>query len=163
LRGRAQFSVASAILEKEAEPIRTLQPLTTPAFERVVNTCLQKNPEERFQSARDVRLELKWIAETPVREAKKSEEPAGKKRFAFLPWALTGALLIAGGVGAWRYWRSGASGMPTYKQLTFERGFVHAARFAADGRSVYYSAEWSEQPLQIYATVDGIAESRGLN
>jgi eukaryotic-like serine/threonine-protein kinase len=162
--GKSQISVASAILEKEPEPIRTLQPLTPAAFERVVNTCLQKNPEERFQSARDVRLELKWIAETPVTEAKESEEPAGKKRFAFLPWALVGALALVAIAGAWFYHRNaGRAAIPAYQQLTFERGFVYAARFAADGRSVVYSASWDGQPLQIYSTNPESPESRSLN
>jgi serine/threonine protein kinase len=56
--GKSQISLATAILEKDPEPIRTLQPALPPALDRVVRTCLQKNPEDRFQSARDVRLEL---------------------------------------------------------------------------------------------------------
>ncbi len=42
--------------------------------------------------------------------------------------------------------------LPSYHQLTFERGLVYAARFAPDGRSIYYSASWNGQPLQIYST-----------
>ena len=63
--GKSQISVASAILEKDPEPISATKPLTPPAFEHVVNTCLAKNPEDRFQTAHDVRLELKWTAEEP--------------------------------------------------------------------------------------------------
>ncbi|HEY6291405.1 MAG TPA: protein kinase, partial [Terriglobia bacterium] len=59
--GKSAISVASAILEKEPEPISRLQPLTPPAFEQVVKGCLAKDPEERFQTAHDVRLQLKWI------------------------------------------------------------------------------------------------------
>src|SRR6202023_860470 len=60
--GKSQLSVASAILEKEPEPINTLQPLTPPALDRTIRVCLAKDPEERWQSARDLLLELKWIA-----------------------------------------------------------------------------------------------------
>jgi eukaryotic-like serine/threonine-protein kinase len=60
--GKSQLSVASAILEKEPEPISTLQPLTPPALDRTIRVCLAKDPEERWQSARDLLLELKWIA-----------------------------------------------------------------------------------------------------
>jgi eukaryotic-like serine/threonine-protein kinase len=59
--GQSQLSVASAILEKEPVPISKIKPLTPPAFEHVVRTCLGKSPDDRFQSARDVRLELQWI------------------------------------------------------------------------------------------------------
>ena len=162
--GKSQISVASAILEKDPAPIRQLQPLTPPAFERVVSTCLQKNPEERFQSARDIRLELQWIAENPIAETKPRQAPAANRSLSLLPWALAGALAIATSAGAWLYHRNvGSAAIPTYKQLTFERGFVYAARFAPDGRSVVYSASWDGQPLQIYSTDPGSPESRALN
>ena len=165
--GKSQISVASAILEKEPEPIRTLQPVTPAAFERVVSTCLQKNPEERFQSARDVGLELKWIAESPVAETKSSEVPAAPARATWLralPWALVATLLAGCCVVVWLYLqRGGTATMLHYQQVTFDRGFVYAARFAEDGRSVLYSAAWEGQPLQIYSTEPGSPESRALN
>jgi serine/threonine protein kinase len=60
--GKSQISLASSILEKDPEPLSALKPSTPPAFEHAVTTCLQKNPEERFQTAHDVKLELQWIA-----------------------------------------------------------------------------------------------------
>src|SRR5438270_7534635 len=53
--GKSQISLASSILEKDPEPISALKPLTPVAFEHVVTTCLQKNPEDRFQSAYDIK------------------------------------------------------------------------------------------------------------
>jgi serine/threonine-protein kinase len=61
-QGRSQLSVASAILEKDPEPISTLQPMTPPALDRTIRKCLEKDPEDRWQTARDLLLELKWIA-----------------------------------------------------------------------------------------------------
>src|SRR6202022_3158217 len=60
--GKSQISLASSILEAYPEPISTVKPQTPPAFEHVVTTCLQKNPEDRFLAAHDVKLELQWIA-----------------------------------------------------------------------------------------------------
>jgi eukaryotic-like serine/threonine-protein kinase len=163
--GKSQISVASAILEKEPQPIRTWQPLTPTAFERVVSTCLQKNPEERFQSAWDVRLELKWIAENPVAQVKASEGAGAAKLWTrALPWALVGILLAACCVAAWLFLRrENTAALLHYQQVTFDRGFVYAARFARDGSSVLYSATWEGQPLQIYSTEPGSPESRALN
>ena len=61
--GKSQISLASSILESDPAPISTVKPQTPPAFEHVVTTCLQKNPEERYQTAHDIKLELQWIAD----------------------------------------------------------------------------------------------------
>ena len=61
--GKTQLSVASAILEKEPAPISSIQPMTPPALVQVVKICLAKDPEDRFQTAHDLKLQLKWIAE----------------------------------------------------------------------------------------------------
>ena len=61
--GKSTISVASAILEKDPEPISKIQPMSPPALEHAVKTCLAKEPEERWQSAADVARELRWISE----------------------------------------------------------------------------------------------------
>src|ERR1700687_3218005 len=61
--GKSQLTVASAILEKEPERVTILQPNAPAALDHVIRTCLAKNPDDRYQSARDVKLELSWVAE----------------------------------------------------------------------------------------------------
>ena len=56
--------MASAILEKEPALITSVKPLTPPALDHVIRRCLAKDPEERWQTARDFALELKWITES---------------------------------------------------------------------------------------------------
>jgi Tol biopolymer transport system component/predicted Ser/Thr protein kinase len=62
-QGKSQLSVASAILEKEPEPISSIQPMTPAALTHVINRALAKDAEDRWQSAADVKAELKWISE----------------------------------------------------------------------------------------------------
>src|SRR5262249_30792732 len=62
--GKSAISVASAILEKDPEPLSKIQPMSPPALEHVVKTCLAKEPEERWQSTADVARELRWILES---------------------------------------------------------------------------------------------------
>src|SRR5262249_50131678 len=61
--GKSMLSIASAILEKDPQPISSFQPLVPPALDHVIRTCLAKDPEERFQTAHDVKLQLKWISQ----------------------------------------------------------------------------------------------------
>lgn len=60
--GKSNLSLVSAILEKEPEPITTVQPLAPPALDHVIRGCLAKNPEERWQSAGDIARQLRWIS-----------------------------------------------------------------------------------------------------
>jgi serine/threonine protein kinase len=60
--GKSQLSVASAILEKEPAPISTLKPLAPRTLDHIIRRCLAKDPDDRWQSARDLALELKSIA-----------------------------------------------------------------------------------------------------
>jgi Tol biopolymer transport system component len=59
--GATQASLIGAILHTEPAPISSIQPSAPPGLERVIRTCLAKDPEDRWQSARDVAGELKWI------------------------------------------------------------------------------------------------------
>jgi len=69
-QGKSHLSTASSILERDPDPISTVQPLAPKALEHTIQTCLAKNPEERFQNAQDIKLQLVWLAsagtETPV-------------------------------------------------------------------------------------------------
>jgi serine/threonine protein kinase len=61
--GKSQLSVASAILEKEPEPISVVKPITPPALDRCIKRCLSKEADRRWQNAGDLANELQWIAE----------------------------------------------------------------------------------------------------
>jgi len=62
--GGSQASLISAILRDEPEPISQVQPTSPVALDRIVRTCLAKDPEERWQSAADLKRELQWIGES---------------------------------------------------------------------------------------------------
>ncbi len=59
--GRTQASLIAAILKEEPRPLAECAPLTPPALDRVVRTCLAKDPDARWQSAHDVEIQLKWL------------------------------------------------------------------------------------------------------
>lgn len=95
--GKSQLSVMTAILEKDPEPVSAVQAMSPPAFDHVVKTCLEKNPEERFQTAVDVKLQLKWIAEGRAQ----GQSAASGRKSSRLPWIVAGAaILIALGLVA---------------------------------------------------------------
>jgi serine/threonine protein kinase len=100
--GKSQLSVASAILEKEPEPISALQPLTPPAFEHIIVACLAKNPDDRFQTAHDIALQLKWIAQNGTPTLPSTQEKRNNREW--VAWLIAGvlALLLIASVLWWR-------------------------------------------------------------
>jgi eukaryotic-like serine/threonine-protein kinase len=98
--GKSQISVASAILDKDPERISVTMPQIPPAFEHVITACLAKNPDDRFQTAQDVRLELKWIAEDSRQVGGAALPEGGKSSREVLAWFIASALAVALIVGA---------------------------------------------------------------
>ncbi len=90
--GKSQIGVASAILEKEPEPISGKQPLTPPAFEHIVTACLAKNPEDRFQTSHDVALQLKWLAQSGTIAVSPKEKKESRREL--LAWCIAGGLAL---------------------------------------------------------------------
>jgi eukaryotic-like serine/threonine-protein kinase len=158
--GKSQISLASAILEKDPEPIRALKPLTPGAFERLVNTCLAKNPDDRFQTAHDVRLELEWIAEDLPQVTAPGAAKIGKPLSRVLPWAVAAAFLVLA-LGALLIARRERP-VARYTNVSFREGTLSGARFSHDGQTIIYSGRWEEEPQQITVARVGSPESRPL-
>jgi eukaryotic-like serine/threonine-protein kinase len=91
--GKSQLSVFSSILEKDPEPISASQPLAPPMLDRVVRACLAKDPADRMQSAHDVAMDLRWIAESTSAESASADSA---KPFSQLSksWAVWAAALL---------------------------------------------------------------------
>jgi serine/threonine protein kinase/tetratricopeptide (TPR) repeat protein len=84
--GESQASLIAAILKEEPRPITELKPLTPPALERIATRCLEKDPEERFQSARDLAFALESVSGSTVRPTPVAESPRVPS-LAVLPFA----------------------------------------------------------------------------
>jgi serine/threonine protein kinase len=78
--GKTVASTIAAILASEPAPITSLQPMSPPELERMVRTCLAKDPDDRFQTVHDLKLQLRWLGESrgtpgtgPARSARKPQ------------------------------------------------------------------------------------------
>jgi eukaryotic-like serine/threonine-protein kinase len=96
--GKSQASVIASIMHAEPPAIVSAQPLTPPSLERAIRTCLAKNPDDRWQSARDLLRELKWIASASATETEtilRTRRSRGGARLAWTIAALLGAAVVA--------------------------------------------------------------------
>src|SRR5262245_33919922 len=96
--GKTQASLIGAILRDEPPSVSSLATMAPPAFDRVVKTCLAKDPDERWQTAHDIRLELEWIGEGGPQAALSARSAASGRNRERLAWAanaITAAAAIA--------------------------------------------------------------------
>src|SRR5579863_5239359 len=98
--GKSQISVASSILESDPAPSSVLRPKARAGLEHVVATCFQKNPEERYQSAQDIKLELQWIASERPAPAVATQTPAPARKKERIGWAAAVVAAIVLGAAA---------------------------------------------------------------
>ena len=145
--GKSHATLIAAIISHDPPPVSQVQPIAPASLNRIVATCLAKDPDDRWQSARDVMRELKWVAE---REASVEHSPplaapppAGSRA---LPWVVTGLFgvaLVAALMALWVRVRtpSAAVGGASRFVLSEQAGSDNAGfAISLDGRRVVYSA-----------------------
>ncbi len=136
--GASQASLISSIMTAEPSPISQVQPTSPAALERVVRTCLAKDPEERWQSAADIRRELAWITEGPAPEARAAGSSPSR---AWFPWTVAAAAVLLAAVAFTR--RSTPALAPRMELSIVPPESTSLTDFFAlspDGRSLAYSA-----------------------
>jgi Tol biopolymer transport system component len=92
--GKSTASVIAAILERNPPPISTLQPLFPFALERVVKTCLVKDPDERWQNAYDLRAAFEWIRDSASHSVGPPTLRSRPGMWRHMGWILAGALFL---------------------------------------------------------------------
>ncbi len=165
-RGDSQVETMNSILKDEPPELLESGRNVSPALDRIVRHCLEKSPEARFHSAGDVAFALETISDSAVGTASGKLAPVRPSQ-----WrrpAMTAAVLataavaaIAAGVLLDRGIRPPAAS-PSFQRLTFRRGAATTARFAADGKTVVYSAQWEGKRSEVFSVASAGQESRSL-
>jgi eukaryotic-like serine/threonine-protein kinase len=161
-QGKSQLSVASAILEKDPAPISSIRPLTPPTFDHAIRQCLAKNPEERWQTARDLSLELKWMAELGARTEGSAHDDRGKKRWQWIAWGAALLLTSVLALSAFLYWnRKPADAAPMRFQIPLPAGsFIF--RLSPNGRELAVMAPGPDGRTIIWVRALDSLETRPL-
>jgi eukaryotic-like serine/threonine-protein kinase len=132
-QGKTRTSLIAAIVGGQPQSISTLQPVTPRAFEHVVQKCLEKDPDARWQSAHDVAEELRWIAKELERE-----ETTTRPRTRPLHWSVAAVFTaIAIALGAlWIRERGAAEEPVAFSMPAPANGSIQNAALSPDGRSI---------------------------
>lgn len=162
-KGDSSVETMNAILKEEPEELQKAMPNVTPALERVVHHCLEKNPAQRFQSASDIAFDLEMISSQSGTSAR-LRAVADQRRSYWRQAAVVVVVLLAL-AGTYFAARSNAPTLaPHFHQLTFQRGSIYGAKFAPDGQSIVYSAAWNgADKEQVYTTRTDALMSRPID
>jgi eukaryotic-like serine/threonine-protein kinase len=137
----------TAIIREEPEPVARLAASVPSPFRWIIERCLQKDPEERYASTRDLARDVRSVrehlseatasvsTETPVAAAR------GGRRSLLRAVGIPALVLAAFGLGV-LVQRRVRTPPPSYQQISFGSGTIRAARFAPDGQTIVYAAAW---------------------
>jgi Tol biopolymer transport system component len=157
--GKTKASLIAAILSAEPALISTLQPMTPPALERLVRGCLEKDPDERWQTAHDVKLQLRAIAEGGSQSGLPPPVSARRKIRERLGWAAAAVAALLAAVFALGYFQrapSEARAIRAYIKPMANSSFVFAGSGAGgfalspDGRHLAYVATTPEGKVLLW-------------
>jgi Tol biopolymer transport system component len=150
--GKSQASLIGAIMHAEPQSISASQPLAPPALDRIVKTCLAKDPDDRWQSARDLLHELRWVGDqaaavTAIADSTglsgERQKPVWKR---VAPFAATA--LVVGAVATaivWNVRTPAPAGIARFNfMLPESQGFIdrgrHAIAVSPDGSRIAFVA-----------------------
>jgi len=149
--GETPADTMSAILKEEPADLSETNRNISPALERIVQHCLEKNPEGRFHSASDIAFDLEHlsgISGTTAKAVPIAVAPARRRLFLGLAGGLALAVIMLG-LGWWLGKNSTHAALPQYQKITFRLGSIGNARFTPDG-SVVYTAAWDGGQPELY-------------
>jgi Tol biopolymer transport system component len=159
----------SAIIETEPEGLAASSSKVPTNLVWIVERCLAKDPQDRYESTRDLARDLAALRDHSSGISVSIEAPSPRRlRMTRAALAVAAAGVVA--VATLAYF-AGARAQerldrdappPKRSTLTFRRGFVNGARFAPDGQTIVYSASWDGKPSEIFTTRVGSTDSRPL-
>jgi serine/threonine protein kinase/Tol biopolymer transport system component len=163
-------SLIAAILKEQPKPLSEVQPMAPPALERVVKTCLEKDPDERWQNAGDLKRELGWIASAGSQAGVPAPVAAKRKTRDRAMWAGAGVLVAL--LATWLFWQGelrqrNASpvhlsvALPADKVLSSDS--TDPVAISPDGSTIVYSARGDDRKTQLYLRKLGSFESAPIS
>jgi hypothetical protein len=156
---RAQSSVETMNAILNEDPPEFEPTASSPTLGAIARRCLEKGPEQRFQSAADLAFALRAL--TLNSSTTQGPVAAPRRRWMPLVAAIAAGVVLFAAAILVRTWTTRPT-LQQFQRITFRKGFIDNARFTPDGRNIIYEASWEGGPSHIYLAVPGNPNSRDL-
>jgi len=161
-RGETEVDTMTAVLREEPPDSSLDQASIPPGYRDIVRHALEKDPENRFQSAKDLAFALQTLSGSSSGRSLPIARP-NPRTSRLLPWAIVAVLAVATALLALGQLLKVPPSTPGYTRLTSEAGTLYAARFAPGGKSIVYSAAWNGKPVQLFSTIGDSLQAQQLS
>ena len=164
-KGDSAVEVMNAVLKQDPPELLDSGLHVSLGLQKIVQRCLEKKPEARFQSASDLAFALdslsaaSGLASAPAPALK---EEAKKPRAKVLIPGIVIAVLVIAAAAAWLLLRRPAGSDISFTQISFRSEYIRNARLAPDGRTVVFGALTGGKPMALYSTRTDTAEAQPL-
>jgi Tol biopolymer transport system component len=151
--GKSQASLIGSILRDDPPSVNEVAPMTPPALNRVIKTCLAKDPEDRFQTAHDVKLQLQWIAEGGSQAGVPAPVAARRKSRERLAWGVAATAIVAAALlGAGYLRRAPVKASPIRFEIPTPEGvsLIDSPKISPDGKLLAFNASDSAGRSRIW-------------
>ena len=164
-RETAPETMTAILREEPLEPAET-GVAVPPALERVIRRCLEKRPEERYQSARDLGFHLEALGRASGSTSGLAERPITARPNRRASWPMIAVLVLLGAalgaLGAVGFLAPEETVDLNIQRMTHRRGMVWSARFTPETGSIVYGATWENSPLDLFTTRVDSLDSRSM-
>ena len=162
-KGATPMHTMTAIMEEDPPPLVTPKGHLPPAVERLVAHCLEKQPDARFQSMKDVAFALQNLGTATSGSSGQPPVPRPVRRSSWAGLAGAGGVLLLGLLCWACQWPPFSRPVPpVFTRVTFAPGTVDAARFGLDGRSIYFSQRIQGGQPELFVIAANASEPRPL-
>jgi serine/threonine protein kinase len=154
----------SAIISEDPESISNLNPNVPAPVRWLIERCLAKDPQHRYDTTRDLYRDLKDLQNHLSQSAEIVTSVSSPKKQAgrFLHYAAAAVIVGLIAIATYFYMKSAKDDVLTYHRLTYREGFVRTAKFAPDGQTIVYSAAYQGNPIELFLTRTQGVDSRPL-
>lgn len=171
-QGKSRTSLIAAIVSSQPAPMSSVAPMVPPALEHVVRKCLEKEPDDRWQSAHDVSSQLQWISEAGTQAGVAVPVTIRRKTRERLAWSLAALFFALLAVASWFLFRSPKEEVtpvrsyllpPDNAKFNLTDENTAGLAVSPDGKKVAFTVVDESEDTYIYVRFLDILEARKLN